>query len=664
MSLTKKLFATFGFIVALMLLAAGLANQQLKQMRNLESEVFDTDLVAMHFSQQFQQQVLTSVSALRGFIILGSEPKWADEFKSQRQQAIAKIIELDSEVIALLGEGAGDQIMSQVAELDRLQMDLEQLSHNEDNLPAHALMFYDAGPLAEEALYQADLAIQEEANVAFATKQRKRLLASMFAGRSEFANALIQMRAFIVSADASELDKYNQAKLRYEQRMAEVDQFAKLFRGEQQRLWGQFIDLAAAFIGISEEIVELRLAPDWNVANYRMEQEVTPLVEQLEQSTQAWNQKLIDGVSIKQQHLIAMGDDITRQQIIAVVIAAILSCFVAIGFSRRLRTQLQLLSQRASAIARGELAGPPLVVKGKDEIAQLTQAVNTMSQQLRELISEVDQAAQSVHENSSKVSFSSSEISQHLQSQRVQVNGVSDALNELSLAAANIAQSSSTTADSAAQSGDIARRGGEVVTNTIEIMSQVSSAVNESSKQVQSLSNASEQVDRIAEVILSIADQTNLLALNAAIEAARAGEQGRGFAVVAEEVRNLAGRTSDSTEEISKIVAQIQKLSREANQSMGSSAQLVEKGSSVVKEAGDALEKVILSSEGVMQGVTEIAAATDQQSSLSTQTVELLEQISELAERSDEKSRQSRSLIDELESQSKQMLEQTHRFKL
>ncbi|WP_407681602.1 methyl-accepting chemotaxis protein [Pseudomonas mangiferae] len=149
-----------------------------------------------------------------------------------------------------------------------------------------------------------------------------------------------------------------------------------------------------------------------------------------------------------------------------------------------------------------------------------------------------------------------------------------------------------------------AQKGAEVVQQTVQVMRQIAQDLQEASNGIEALGKQSLVISSIVKTISGIAAQTNLLALNAAIEAARAGEQGRGFAVVADEVRQLAGRTSEATEEIVGVVQQNQQLAQAAVSSMASSKHQAEEGLGLANEAGS---KIVEIQDGAQKVVSAVA---------------------------------------------------------
>lgn len=170
-------------------------------------------------------------------------------------------------------------------------------------------------------------------------------------------------------------------------------------------------------------------------------------------------------------------------------------------------------------------------------------------------------------------------------------------------------------ADAASMAYDISRhtdgsadKGAAVVRQTVDVMRRIASQLQEASDGIQALGKQSQLISTIMQTIRGIADQTNLLALNAAIEAARAGEQGRGFAVVADEVRQLAGRTSQATEEIVEVVQRNQVLAQDAVASMASSREQAEQGLDLASEAGAVIVEIQDGAKQVVQAVAQFAS--------------------------------------------------------
>jgi len=156
-----------------------------------------------------------------------------------------------------------------------------------------------------------------------------------------------------------------------------------------------------------------------------------------------------------------------------------------------------------------------------------------------------------------------------------------------------------------------------VVQQSADEMRNISESVTEASQKISALELAATEISTIIKVIREIADQTNLLALNAAIEAARAGEQGRGFAVVADEVRKLAERTGQSTQEIGIMVERIQGITREPWRACRQTLPQVNQSAGLAHETGQSISDIQAATQCVLAAVNDMASALSQQSSAS-----------------------------------------------
>jgi len=154
------------------------------------------------------------------------------------------------------------------------------------------------------------------------------------------------------------------------------------------------------------------------------------------------------------------------------------------------------------------------------------------------------------------------------------------------------------------------------VTKAKNVISRLADDVETTSQVVSQLATTTQEIGSILDVIRDISDQTNLLALNAAIEAARAGEQGRGFAVVADEVRNLASRTADSTEEIQKMINQLQSDAKDAVSAMDAGKAVTFEGVGATDEAVNVLMSISERIADISDRNTQVATATEEQSTV------------------------------------------------
>ncbi|WP_373366085.1 methyl-accepting chemotaxis protein [Pseudomonas protegens] len=234
--------------------------------------------------------------------------------------------------------------------------------------------------------------------------------------------------------------------------------------------------------------------------------------------------------------------------------------------------------------------------------ASLRETLQLISSTSTQLAAAAQQMSQSTHQDSSR-----------LQQQHNEIEQAATAVNEMTAAVEEVARNAVSTSDTTRQSTAQATQGQTRVTQTLDAIQAMSSDVGIALQQVQTLAEQSREIGKVLDVIRAIAEQTNLLALNAAIEAARAGEAGRGFAVVADEVRALAHRTQQSTQEIEQMIGRVQGDTDSVVQSMHGNSQRVAQTLSIAEQAGLALGEITRAIEQIHERNLVIASASEEQ---------------------------------------------------
>ncbi|MBV8618001.1 MAG: HAMP domain-containing protein [Curvibacter sp.] len=308
---------------------------------------------------------------------------------------------------------------------------------------------------------------------------------------------------------------------------------------------------------------------------------------------------------------------------------------LAVGITSHIRRSLTRAVAVARAVADGDLSERPQV-EGRDEFAGLMQSLSDMSDSLQAIVASVREGTDNIAMASAEIAHGNQDLSARTESQASAIEQTSASMEQLSATVRHNADHATQATELALDASQVAVRGGDVVASVVSTMGGIS--------------EASKKISDIIGVIDGIAFQTNILALNAAVEAARAGEQGRGFAVVAGEVRSLAGRSAQAAREIKSLISD--------------SAERVERGSTLVAQAGDTMADVVSRIHKVAELMKDVRQASSQQSAGVAQVGEAVHQMDQSTQQNAALVEQVSAAASSLESQSRRLVEAVSVFQI
>ncbi|ROT96267.1 methyl-accepting chemotaxis protein [Marinobacter sp. R17] len=357
-------------------------------------------------------------------------------------------------------------------------------------------------------------------------------------------------------------------------------------------------------------------------------------------------------------------DATAGRQLTAGIIVSIVSLLLLVVLVRSVTRPLDRIRDRMAnlASAEGDLT-QELEIDTHAELIALADGFNAFLAKLRDMINDLKSINGRVSEQSDSVRRIAQETEENTSRQHSEIDSVVTAMNEMSAAASEVATFASDAAGNAREASDGVVSTQSTLTTAVKGVQELAADMEEASGAIGQVANRSDDINRILEVIRGIAEQTNLLALNAAIEAARAGEQGRGFAVVADEVRTLASRTRESTDEISEM---IEGLQGEVQQTVTVIRGGVDRATNAVertREADQSLAEVVQRIATIVEHVTQVATAAEEQSSVSEEINRNLTNIGDAASDLRELSQRVRGNGEELGEQVISLEEQLNRLR-
>lgn len=299
------------------------------------------------------------------------------------------------------------------------------------------------------------------------------------------------------------------------------------------------------------------------------------------------------------------------------IIVAILLIIIGLSVALKVASPIIRAAGMLGDIAAGDAdLTKKMNVDTKDEVGELATSFNSFIGQLHSLITAIASNIKEVHHIANNLKTSSKSTQHNTEEQQQSVDMIATAMNQMGATVQEIARNANETANAAKQSASETTSSQSIVNSSIEGINSLFSKMQIASEVIEKLAQDVGDISTVLEVIRGISEQTNLLALNAAIEAARAGEQGRGFAVVADEVRTLAQRTQESTEEINTMIQKLQGGAKDAVIAMDEGIETARSSVEHADKAGASLESITTAIGMITDLSIQVATATEEQSSV------------------------------------------------
>ena len=692
LTIGRKLGLGFGSLIAIIAVSSTLTYVKFQEVAELQARTVELRYPTLQSCSEMMNGINHSLAGLRGYMILGDDPDRAAFFRNDRAAAWDEIDKSFAELQAFSEswtDPANIERLSllavEIEEFREAQFEVEAIAQTIENVPASKILLTEAAPkaavLAAQITLMIDLESEYKSTIVTGgevvagvvgieaslqeSAERKALLGMMADTRGTLGLGLGAIRAYLLTGDEKFKEQFDQLWAKNTRRFGDLSDHVDLLTAKQREAFDLFASTREQFDPLPGQMFEVRGSVGWNLANLWLGTKAAPRAGSIS--------KLLGEMRASQTELAktdsvllakAMGTMVSTLFLCATV-GILLGCMIAILMGRALTGAINEIIVRIKDIAEGEGDLTKRVPETRgDELGELAKWFNVFVQKVHDIVVSVNGASFEVATAANEIAASSEESAKRMENQQLRIAQIASAMEQMSVSIVEVANKSKDAASSGEMAGQAAIKGGRIVESTIEGMGAIYDAVIASSASVAELGRRGDEIDEIIGVINDIADQTNLLALNAAIEAARAGEHGRGFAVVADEVRKLADRTTEATEEVASSIKAIQAETIEAVGRMDVGKEEVENGTIQAKEAGESLRMIVESSSDVAVMVQSIAAASEQQSAASTEVAEAVESISVAMSDAAEGAKQSATAVMQLSSKAEGLQELMRSFKL
>ncbi len=347
------------------------------------------------------------------------------------------------------------------------------------------------------------------------------------------------------------------------------------------------------------------------------------------------------------------------------LISVIISALLFVVFLRAIITSISALKKQLDDIASGEGdLTQRIPIETEDDLGHLASSFNLVLQNLQQMIASIQQLSQELNQGATDLASAAEDNNNGVTRQTDAITMVATAINEMQSAIEEVAGNATQAAEITKQAESSGQASAGIIRNSSEQVRKLALQISKAVDVIRKLAGDSENITSVLDVIRGVAEQTNLLALNAAIEAARAGEHGRGFAVVADEVRTLASRTQQSTQDIQTMIGTLQSGVADIVSVMETGSAEASETEALAEEAEKELNAILVAITRISDVNTSVASATEQQTQVVDEINRSITDINDLAADSAERSKEIDSISKTLERYAANLRQQTGRFRV
>lgn len=614
-SIRNKIWGGFGIILIILAAVAMTAAVSLSKTESSVDNVVNRSQPMVLASQELTSTLNEASGDLGYFMLTKDQSFWRDYEKALNKADVvfskldSLVDENETELKTLVSEIKND--VASFVSYKKTMLDLAQNPLKNELGSAYTSTYLN--PLAQvmqQKMTEAWISEQEEET----SGRRKELYSLLAEMRYNWANTMSAVRRLLAFRNKGSVDEFH---LQFDQSgviLKKLAKFEDIYTFEETDSIADINKLHLDYEKHFKAFLKIQMSGNYRaditlvktkigLLLAKIKRNLNILVEQQRMLIESESQSLLSSVSATKIFVYTM-----------LVVGMVLGLGLAWAVSFMITCPLSKAVSAMKDISEGE--GDltlRLNASGKDEIGQLAVSFNAFITKVQDVIREVTSSTSQLSAAAEEMSMITGETRTGVQRQQSETALVATAINEMSSTVHEVANNAETAASGASQADNQVEQGKQIVSSTVSSIRTLASEVETASSVISQLEKDSEGIGSVLEVIRGIAEQTNLLALNAAIEAARAGEQGRGFAVVADEVRNLASRTQESTQEIQEMIERLQKGSRDAVTAMEAGQEQANQTVEQASQAESSLNEISSAVAQINEMNAHIAEASRQQ---------------------------------------------------